>query len=98
MSRAVRLTSYNLRKISVREWGIPTFCGAGKMWRSERHRTITCLLPLPDDPKSLRVEVRHLLIVDHAGDQWIPATWLKAAAVYAKAWPGSAPRLRRLPR
>lgn len=97
MRRPVLLTAPNMHKFNVREWGVPSLCMPGKAWRSERHQTISCLLALPRNPGNLRVETRKLLIVDHAADQWIPATWIRAARVYASAWPDSAPRLRGVP-
>lgn len=97
MRHPILLTEYNMHKLNVREWGIPSFCGPGRMWRSEAHHTVTCLLPLRGDPAHLRAETRRLLIVDRAAEQWIPATWRQAVAVYAKEWPASSPKLRRVP-
>ena len=94
--RPIRLTSYNIAKIGIREWGLPTGRYVGKLWRSERNRTITCLLP--HDADTLRAESRHVLIVDRPDEQWIPATWRRAMSAYKRQWPDSAPRLLRMPK
>ena len=94
--RTVKLTSRNLHRLNVREWGLPTGCYIGRMWRSEQARTATCLLPIPGDPAHLRTETRAVLIVDHHEEQWMPATWKAAARVRRKDNP-STPRLWRVP-
>ena len=94
--RPIRLTTRNLHQLGVREWGLPTGCYIGKMWRSERHRVAVCLLPIPKDTSRLSGESRRIYIVEHADEQWIPVTWRRAIATYKRQWPDSAPRFHRL--
>lgn len=88
--RPILLTASNLAHINVREWGMPSLF-VGKVWRSERHRTVTCLLP--KGPTNLLIQTRPVFIVDRVVDQWIPATWARAMAAYRTQWPNSAPRI-----
>lgn len=92
--RAVRLLACNLRKLNVREWGQPSGPYVGRMWRSERQRSVTCCLPCSGG--RLRIDTRAVLVVDHVEDQWVPAAWRAALAACRVERPWSALRLYRV--
>lgn len=94
--RTVRLLSATVDRLSVREWGLPTGLFVGKLWRSERHRTVTIILPGPD-PERVTFSTRRVERVDRPEDQWLPRAWIDAARVYRREWPASAVRLRGVP-
>lgn len=86
---SVRVDSRLVHRIAVREWGLPSTRCPGKMWRSEDHGTISCMLAHPDNPMIVRIETRPLEIVDPGGSQWMPDDWRAALWEYCQAWPSS---------
>ena len=85
--REVKLRAELLKGVGVREWGMPTGLYVGKMFRSEKHETITCGLPLGHD--RIRWQTRYVRIVERAEDEWMPASWRDAAWRYVQQWPAS---------
>ena len=67
---------------SPREWGRPTLMTRGQTWHSAVNDTITCVL----GPCGA-TETRTLKL---GADVWLPVTWHRAMAAYAKANPYSA--------
>lgn len=59
----VRIEERLVNRIGVREWGVPTLVIPGQIWRSEKHGTITCVLPHPTDPKHVSIETRSLEVI-----------------------------------
>ncbi len=86
--RKVRLRRVLIGRIGVREWGRPSVICPGKMYRSESHSTITCLLPRAND--MVRFETRDLVEVEEPEDEWMPARWRDAMRYYCFEWPTSA--------
>lgn len=71
----------------TREWGLPTLIVRGQTWHSEAQRTISCVLVAGD--AEVRVDTRELDITPD-GDLWMPRSWHRAMAVYARSEPLSA--------
>jgi hypothetical protein len=96
--RPVQLTFGNLHRLGVREWGfLPTGTYIGRTWRSEKHGTVSCILPVAAKPTTRLIETRRVLIADRPEQQWLPASWRKAIAAYKQQWPDSAPLMRQVP-
>lgn len=83
----VRIDARLIGRIGIREWGMPSLCVAGKLWRSEKRGTITCLTP--KDGERLKIETLPLVIVEAGEAQWMPDTWRAALWEYVQAWPAS---------
>jgi len=86
--RPVRLRREAIQALGVREWGRPTGMYVGKAWRSKERGTMSAILPRGSD--RCGVETRRLVEVAEADQEWVPATWRRAAVQYCKAWPSSA--------
>lgn len=76
-----------VHRIGVREWGMPSLVMPGKMWRSEEHGTISCMVA--SGPDHVRTETRPLEIVAPGEHQWMPDEWRAALWEYVQAWPSS---------
>lgn len=85
----VRIDARLLGRIGVREWGMPSMCIPGKMWRSEEGGTISCMLAHPTDPSLVRTETLPLEVVDPGKEQRMPDAWRAALWEYVQAWPSS---------
>lgn len=83
----VRIDARLIHRIGVREWGLPSMCVPGKMWRSEKHGTICCMLPHPTDPNLVTTETLPLIVTDSGGKQWMPDSWRAALWDYVQVWP-----------
>jgi len=87
----VRIDERFLHRINVREWGWPKLVMPGKIWRSEKDKTITCLTRC--DAENFNVDTRRLEVVEPGGMQTIPESWSAAMWEYAQAYPSSACQL-----
>ncbi len=75
-------------RIGVREWGLPSLCMPGKMWRSEEKGTITCMLPHEDAGK-VKIETLPLVVIPVGQMSQMPNHWRAALWEYVQAWPSS---------
>ena len=85
----VRIDERLLHRIGVREWGMPSICMPGKMWRSEKHGTISCMTP-HEDANKVKIETLPLEVIP-AGESMseMPDHWRAALWEYVQAWPDS---------
>lgn len=87
-----------LHAIGVREWGMPSLCVPGKIWRSEKNATISCMLA-HEDPTKVKIETLPMEVIQTGEASWIPDSWRDALWEYVQAWPesgaGLGPLLRR---
>lgn len=87
--KPVKIESSLLHRIGVREWGLPSMCVPGKIWRSEKHKTITCMVP-HDSPEKVKIETLPVVIVEGNWEpSWMPDHWRSALWEYVQAWPHS---------
>lgn len=85
----VRIEERLLRRIGIREWGMPSMCMPGKIWRSEDNGTISCMVP-HEEPTKVKIETRPLTILtDGFKASWMPDHWRAALWEYVQAWPSS---------
>lgn len=86
---SVRIDERLIHRIGIREWGMPSICMPGKMWRSEENNTISCMVP-HEDPTKVKIETLPL-IVSPAGSEMsqMPVSWRAALWEYVQAWPDS---------
>lgn len=84
----VKIDTRLVGAIGIREWGMPGLCVPGKLWRSENHGTVTCMLAGPD-PNRVKIDTRPMEIVEAGEDQWMPDEWRVALWSYAQEWPES---------
>lgn len=87
--KPVRIDERLIHRIGVREWGLPSICMPGKIWRSEDHGTITCMVA-HEDPSKVKIETLPLLTIP-AGESMseMPDHWRAALWEYVQAWPHS---------
>jgi len=86
---AVKIDERLIDRIGVREWGLPSICMPGKMWRSEINGTISCMVP-HEDASKVKIETRPLVIIPAGCEMsWLPDSWRAALWEYVKAWPNS---------
>lgn len=83
----VRIDERLIGRIGVREWGLPSMCMPGKIWRSEKCGTITCMVE--KDAENVSIETFPLLVVKAGEGQWMPDKWRAALWIYVQAWPHS---------
>lgn len=81
----VKIDERLIHRIGVREWGLPSMCIPGKIWRSEKHGTISCMLAKGAD--MVTTETLPLVIVEAGETQWMPDAWRSALWEYVQAWP-----------
>lgn len=86
---SVRIDERLIHRIGVREWGMPSMCVPGKIWRSKDRQTISCMLAHPTDEALVRTETLTLEIVKPGDDQWMPDEWRAALWDYVQKWPSS---------
>lgn len=87
-ANAVRIDERLVDRIGVREWGLPSLCMPGKIWRSKSNRTITCMLP-HEDPSKVKMETLPLVVIPAGEMSWMPDAWRDALWEYVQAWPSS---------
>jgi len=87
--QSVRIDERLLGRIGVREWGLPSLCVPGKMWRSELRGTISCMTTKGTDGERVNIETRRLEVVRAGEKQWMPEEWRAALWEYVQAWPES---------
>lgn len=88
----VQIDERLIRRIGVREWGLPSMCVPGQIWRSEKNGTITCMVA-SKDPARVKIETLPLLQVA-AGESMsvMPDHWRAALWEYVQKWPHSGMR------
>ncbi len=84
----VRIEDRLLHRIGVREWGFPSLCIPGQIWRSEAHGTITCMVP-HKDPSKVGIETLPMIVTTDGRALWMPDHWRSALWEYVQAWPSS---------
>ena len=84
----VRIDERLLHRIGVREWGMPSICMPGKMWRSEKHGTISCMTP-HEDASKVKIETLPLVVIPAGEMSQMPDSWRAALWEYVQAWPDS---------
>jgi len=82
----VKMDARLVERIGVREWGMPSLCMPGKIWRSVERGTITCMLPHEDATK-VKIETLPLVIIPAGEFSVLPDSWRAALWVYVQAWP-----------
>ncbi len=87
MRDPVRIDERLLNRFGVREWGLPSLIMPGKIWRSEKDSTISCMIGDGDD--HVRTETRKLEVVPAGESQWMPLEWRNALWEYVQAFPHS---------
>jgi hypothetical protein len=85
----VRIEQRCIDAVGIREWGLPSMCTPGKLWRSEKNGTISCMLAHPTDKDRVKIETLLLVIVGVGEKQWMPDSWRAALWEYVQAWPHS---------
>lgn len=85
--KSVRIDERLVHRIGIREWGLPTLRMPGKMWRSDDHATISCMVASEKD--ELIIQTRRLVVVKAGRQQWMPDEWRAALWEYVQAWPSS---------
>lgn len=83
----VRIEPRLLPRISVREFGLPSLVMPGKIWRSEQHGTITCMVV--KDADNVSIETRPLEVIGVGEMSWMPDSWRAALWEYVRQWPSS---------
>lgn len=83
----VRIDERLIGRIGVREWGLPSMCIPGKIWRSEKNGTVTCMTAKGTD--RVNIETLPLVVVGAGESQWMPDGWRVALWEYVQAWPHS---------
>lgn len=76
-----------IHHIGVREWGLPTLCMPGQIWRSEENNTITCMTYRSET--EVNIETRPLLLTKDRTRSVMPDSWRAALWIYVQAWPSS---------
>lgn len=84
---SVKIEERLLHRIGVREWGWPTLIMPGKVWRSEKHSTITCLVDAGEN--TVRAETRNLEVLEAGEKSVMPIEWRRAMWEYVQAHPSS---------
>lgn len=87
-SETVRIDMRLLGRIGVREWGLPTMCIPGKMWRSEKNGTVSCMVG-SEDPSMVKIETLPLVVIPAGEMSQMPVRWRAALWEYVQAWPES---------
>lgn len=88
-SPTVKIDASLIHRIGVREWGLPSLCMPGKIWRSKEHGTITCMVPHEDKSK-VKIETLPLIVTEGNWEpSWMPDHWRAALWEYVQAWPAS---------
>lgn len=83
----VKIDERLISRIGVREWGLPSLVMPGKIWRSEHHGTISCMVA--SGKNTVRTETRKLQVIPAGESQWMPLEWREALWEYVQAFPHS---------
>ncbi len=84
----VKIEERLIGRIGVREWGLPSICMPGKIWRSEKHGTISCMVP-HEDANRVKIETLPLVIIPAGEMSIMPEHWRESLWEYVKTWPDS---------
>ena len=87
MDLPVKIESRLLRRIGIREWGLPSMVMPGQIWRSQENQTISCMTPLDD--LNVKIESRKLEVLNVGEMSWLPDHWRYALWEYVQRWPDS---------
>jgi len=87
-SDPVKIEERLVRRIGVREWGMPQLCIPGQVWRSETHNTVSCMLA-SEDPTKVKIDTRPLIVIPVGEMSELPYPWREALWDYTQAWPSS---------
>ena len=87
MTDFVKINKRLVSRIRVREWGLPTLRTPGKIWRSKKHQTVTCLTV--KDDSTLNIETLPMIVVGEGQPQWMPDHWREAMWDYVQKYPNS---------
>ncbi len=85
----VTIDSRLIGRIGVREWGYPSLCIPGQIWRSEKHGTISCMLKHATDPSLVSIQTFELQITKPDALSDMPDEWRDALWSYVQEWPYS---------
>lgn len=85
--QSVQIDKRLIGNIGVREWGLPSMCIPGKIWRSEKNGTITCMTH--KNAERVNIETLPLVVVEAGEKQWMPDSWRAALWEYVQEWPHS---------
>ena len=86
--RPVSIDERLVKRIGVREWGLPTLVVPGQIWRSEKRRTVSCIVA-SNDPGKVEIETRPLVVLPIGEFSWLPDHWRLALWQYVQSWPHS---------
>lgn len=84
----VKIEERLIGRIGVREWGLPTLRTPGKIWRSKRHKTVSCMVPSAD-PDKVSIETARLEVLPIGELTQMPLHWVQSLWEYVQAWPDS---------
>ena len=84
---SVKIEQRLLKRIGVREWGLPTLVMPGKIWRSENCGTVSCMLA--NGPNMVRTETLPIEVIRVGELSVMPLAWREAIWEYVQAWPSS---------
>jgi hypothetical protein len=85
----VKIDSRLIGRIGIREWGYPSLCIPGQIWRSEKDSTITCMIPHVSEPELVSVQTFPLEITEPDDLSEMPDEWRDALWSYVQAYPSS---------
>lgn len=85
----VQIEERLIHRIGVREWGLPSLCVPGQIWRSEQHQTISCMVPHATDATMVTTETLPLEVIGIGELSIMPDHWRDALWEYAQEYPHS---------
>ena len=85
----VKIESRLIHRIGIREWGLPSLCVPGKIWRSKEHQTISCMVPHATDPTMVTTETLPLEVIGIGELSIMPDHWRDAIWEYVQEYPSS---------
>lgn len=88
-SSPVSIEARLIVRIGIREWGLPSMVMPGQIWRSEKHKTISCMVLHATDANLVTTETRKLEMVDVGEFSVMPDHWRDALWEYVQRWPSS---------
>jgi hypothetical protein len=83
----VKIEERLISRIGVREWGLPTLVVPGQIWRSEKTKTITCMVA--NGAVNVSIRTLPLKIIPPGELSVMPDEWRAALWEYVKAYPYS---------
>ena len=84
---AVKIDERLISRIGVREWGLPSLVVPGQIWRSEKSKTITCMVA--NGAVNVSIRTLPLEIIPPGELSVMPDEWRAALWEYVKAYPYS---------